>query len=209
MIRPPGRSGVAFSEAVDGDLRGDEEARAAAAAQLGLTQSWAGVVQVHGNVVVRVDGPGCSQEADALWTTVAGLPLAVYTADCYGVVLVAPSAVGVAHAGWRGVASGVVSALREDMTAGGHPPQSAILGPGIGPCCFEVGPEVADRFPRHTAETTWGTPSVDLGGAILDQLPGVEFWVAPGCTHHQSGWFSHRKTGTAERMATIGWLREG
>lgn len=206
MIQPPGWDGVAFSDDSDGDLRGDERARHAAARALGIEGRWATVRQVHGNDVRRVSQAGDAGEADALWTTTTRLPLAVFTADCYGVVLGASGSVGVAHAGWRGAAGGVVTNLISAMTAAGHPPRRAAIGPGIGPCCFEVGAEVAERFPTWVTTTSWGSTSVDLAAAVRSQLEGLEIWASDRCTVHDDGWFSHRGSGTSERMATIGWL---
>lgn len=207
MIRPPGWDGVAFSDRADGDLRGDPGARERAAHALEISEDWAMVRQVHGNVVKRVSRPGEAGEADALWTTQSGLPVAVFTADCFGVVLVAPGAVGVAHAGWRGADSDVVHRLVDEMSGSGHAPSRAAIGPGIGPCCFEVGPEVAERFEaRQIAETTWGTTSVDLPDVVTAQLGGLEVWSSDSCTFHEEGWFSHRQDGTSARMAAIGWL---
>jgi YfiH family protein len=165
------------------------------------------VNQVHGNRVHRVTGPGSAGDGDAVWTTVPGLPLAVLTADCHGVVLSGAGAVGIAHAGWRGVEEGVVPALVAEMTEAGAAPAAAAVGPGIGPCCFEVGPEVAARFPDHTSTTTWETESVDLAGAIRDQLAGLDVWVAGPCTFHDDGLFSYRRDGTRKRLASIAWLR--
>lgn len=207
MIRPPGRDGVAFSEVSDGDLRGDEQARREAADSLGIDPRWATVRQVHGNEVVRVSAPGERGEADALWTTTRGLPVAVFTADCFGVVVAAEEAVGVAHGGWRGTSSGVVSRLVEEMAGAGHSPYRAAIGPGIGACCFEVGHEVAERFPTWVRSTTWGTTSVDLKAAIRSELDGLEVYDSEECTFHGERFFSHRKSGTLERMAAIGWLR--
>lgn len=206
MIRPPGWDGVAFSEKSDGDIGSDGESRLAAARQLVIRPDWAEVSQVHGNTVTRVDQPGAAGEADALWTSEPGLPLAVFTADCFGVVLVSEGAVGVAHAGWRGAAAGVIERLSSVMATAGHPPSGAAVGPGIGPCCFEVGPEVAQEFDGHLAVTTWGTLSVDLPGVVAGQLGGLETWVSGGCTRHEKTWFSHRENGTPKRMAAIGWL---
>jgi len=206
MIRPPSRNGVAFSEASDGDLRGDSSARGRLSGTLGISAAWATVSQVHGGDVAFVEGPVDAGEADALWTTIAGLPLAVFTADCFGVVLHATGAVGVAHAGWRGADVGVVARLREEMRQAGHEPHRGEVGPGIQPCCFEVGPEVTSRFPDQTAETTWGTPSVDLAASISDQLVGIDLWSVTSCTLHEDRWFSHRRDGTLHRLATIGWL---
>jgi YfiH family protein len=187
-------------------MRGERSARVELARRLGIPDEWASVRQVHGSQARRVHQAGDAGEADALWTSRSGLPLAIYTADCLGVVLVADGAVGVAHAGWRGGASGVVAHLIDEMTEAGYPPQRAAVGPGIGPCCFEVGPEVASLFPDYVASTTWETPSVDLAGAVGRQLSGLDVWHAGGCTRHEDGWFSHRADGTTARMATIGWL---
>lgn len=206
MISPPGRQGVAFSEGSDGDLRGDSAARSRLSRSLGITEDWATVRQVHGRELIRVETPGDAGEADGLWTSERGLPLAVFTADCHGVVLHASDAVGVAHAGWRGVDAGVVGRLRSEMADAGHEPHLAEIGPGIGPCCFEVGPEVAGRFPATSAITTWGTTSVDLGLAVKSQLEGTDVWAVGSCTMHEAGWFSHRQDGTPWRLATVGWL---
>lgn len=207
MIEPPvATGGVAFSRASDGDLRNDGAARRVAASALGLTDQWATVRQVHGNTVLRVDGPGVAGEGDALWTTVAGLPLAIFTADCLGVVVHGPGAVGVAHAGWRGAAAGVVESLVTVMAGAGHPPHHAYVGPGIGPCCFEVGDDVATRFPQHLARTSWGTTSVDLRDAIESGLDGLRVWSVDGCTMHEPEWFSHRESGTTKRLAALGWI---
>ena len=125
MIRPPGKDGVAFSERGDGDLREDPDSRELLARALDVPAQWAWARQVHGADLVRVEGPGNAGEFDALWTTIPGLPLAIFTADCLGVVLKSDEAVGVAHAGWRGADAGVVPALREAMTRAGHEPRFA------------------------------------------------------------------------------------
>jgi hypothetical protein len=134
-----------------------------------------------------------------------GLPLAVFTADCVGVALVADGGVGVAHAGWRGVAAGVVPALMGAMTAAGYRPVRVAIGPTIGPCCYEVGSKVATRFGGHVSETTWGAVSVDLPAAVAAQLTGVQVWQAGICTRCADGYHSHRLDQTTKRMATIAW----
>lgn len=198
--------GVAFSERGDGDLRADEGARAEFSREVGIEESWAVVNQVHGSEVVLVDRPGNAGDADAIWTATSGLPVAVFTADCFGVVLESDGAVGVAHAGWRGSRAGVAAKLSSHMAEAGHPPRRAAIGPGIGPCCFEVGPEVASSFEDHLTETSWGTPSVDLVGLLRRQLEDLDIWVAAACTKHEARWFSHRRDATPERMAAVGWL---
>jgi len=199
--------GAAFSTAVDGDLRADLGARRVFATRLGIPEGWAAVRQVHGANVVRVHGPGDAGEADALFTSRRRLPLVVFTADCFGVALLGPRAVGIAHAGWRGASDGVVGSLRQAMDRAGVAPERACIGPGIRSCCFEVGPEVLARFESHQAKTTWGTPSVDIEGALRDELAGLEIVASGGCTRCDVGYFSHRRDGTRDRMAGVVWLQ--
>lgn len=203
MIRFPA---AVFTEAVDGDQRSDLAARARLSTALGIPSAWATVRQVHGSRVVEADRPGDLGEADGLFTTLTSLPLAVFTADCAGVVVQAEDGVGVAHAGWRGAEAGVVLHLVEAMRAEGLTPRTVLVGPSIGPCCFEVGSEVVARFPGAVARTTWGTPSIDLRKAVVDQLVDLEVTVVAGCTRHDPGWLSHRKDATPARMATVAWL---
>jgi purine-nucleoside/S-methyl-5'-thioadenosine phosphorylase / adenosine deaminase len=206
MIRPPGASGVVFTEASDGDILDDMSARRAMSVGLGISLDWATVHQVHGPDAIQVDSAGEWGQADAMWTEVRGLPLAVFTADCLGVVLMADDAVGVAHAGWRGIAAGVVGSVREAMTVAGHESSRVMIGPGIGACCFEVGPQVAARFESSVAHTTWGSESVDLVTALAPQLDGLEMWTSASCTRHDVRFFSHRRDGTRRRQAAIGWV---
>jgi hypothetical protein len=133
------------------------------------------------------------------------LPLAVFTADCLGVVLAGPASVGVAHAGWRGLAAGLLEATVGLMDRVDGPPRTAALGPSIGPCCFEVGDEVAELFPEDVATTSWGTTSVDLAGAAARVLGGIQLSRDRRCTACGGG-FSHRANGTPARLATLGWL---
>jgi YfiH family protein len=206
MIRPPGFRGAAFTSAHHGDLRHDLTARNVIAARLDIPDAWATVNQVHGGVVVEAPGPGLLGEADSIYTGRSGLPAAVFTADCLAVVLEADRGVGIAHAGWRGVVSGVVDNLRTAMETAGWTLLRSAIGPGIGPCCFEVGPEVAARFPANTTTTTWGTVSVDLPAAVAARLPGVDVWQAGACTRCSDEFYSHRRDATTARMAGIVWL---
>jgi YfiH family protein len=207
MMTPPGWGGVAFSESRDGDLRNDRSARASFSHQLGIHDEWATVRQVHGDRVVEASEPGTQGDADGIWTRRDGLPIAIFTADCFAVAALAPGAVGVAHAGWRGAAAGVVDRLIDAMTESGHRPEKLAIGPGIGPCCFEVGPDVSGQFPENQARTTWATGWVDLRGYLVSRAPvGIEVWTNGQCTKHQAGWFSHRGTGTSQRMAAVGWM---
>lgn len=206
MIRPPGMEGVVFSQSDEGDIRHDPAARSRLCDAAGIPTEWATVDQVHGSEVLRVDEPGGAGSADALWTSEPGLALAVFTADCFGVVITSPQAVGVAHAGWRGAAGGVVGRLRAEMAGAGHAPQAAAVGPGIGACCFEVGADVLQLFGGHRSRTSWETDSVDLRSAVHAQLEGLDPWLSDACTYHEDGLFSHRKDHAPERMAAVGWV---
>lgn len=198
-----------FTESGDGDLRGDLEARHRLSRLLGVPQQWAVVDQVHGSDVVDVSAAGSHGRADGLFTEMPDLPLVVFTADCLGVVLMADEAVGVAHAGWRGAAAGVVTALRRRFDSAGLEISRAVIGPHIRSCCFEVGPEVAARFPDNVTETTWGSTSVDLAGVIRAQLSGIEVEDFGACTFHEEAWFSHRRDSDPRRLATLVVRRSG
>jgi YfiH family protein len=199
--------GAAFTDAGDGDMRADPAARRLVSSRLGIDSEWATVTQVHGASVVRITASGDAGEADALFTDVPGLALAVFTADCLGVVVIGSGGVGVAHAGWRGAADGVVSSLIQEMEKAGLDPRFAYGGPAIGPCCFEVGPEVIARFPDEASSmTTWGTASVDLEASVRLQLGSVGFRPSGSCTRCDDGFFSHRRDTTPARLAAIGYV---
>jgi hypothetical protein len=202
----PPRAGVASSLAAAGDLRNDHAARGRFSAELGIPSAWATVRQVHGSHVVEATGAGDLGEADAIFTLRPLLPIAVFTADCAGVVLGADNGVGIAHAGWRGVVAGVVPALIAAMMDAGVVPRWAAIGPFINPCCFEVGTDVAALFEGNVATTSWGTVSVDLGRTLRGQLEGLETWQSGLCTFHDRSLFSHRRDATPARMAAVAWL---
>lgn len=195
MISPA--PGVVFTTAADGDMRRQRAARG----RVGVARDWATVRQVHGATVVSVDRSGDHGEADGLVTDTAGLPLAVFTADCLGIVLRGRSAVAVVHAGWRGLAAGVVE--RAVGILGEI--ESVFIGPHIRDCCFEVGPEVAELFEGHLGRTTAGTVSVDLAGAAAARLPRQPE-VVEVCTKCGIDTFSHRRDATGARMAAVGWI---
>lgn len=148
--------------------------------------------QVHGNAVHVVDSPGLAGDGDALVTARPDLVLLVTVADCCPVLFwdERRGIHGAAHAGWRGLVAGILPATVQGLADAGAPPPDlrAWIGPAIGPCCFEVGPEVAARFPERFRHPRDPRPHVDLPGAALAQLaelgldPGrVE--VAGDCTH--------------------------
>lgn len=205
MRRPVTITGAAFGDRADGDARSDVTARRRLSATLGIPEQWATVRQVHGSVVAVATAPTHLGDADAMITAQSGIPLVVATADCVPVVLGGETSVGVVHAGWRGVAAGVVPAALGRMVDLGDPATRAVVGPHIGPCCYEVGPEVVEAV-GHRARTSWGTASVDLGAAVTEQLDGFGVEQLGGCTHHDARYASYRRDGTSERQVTVAWL---
>ena len=133
--------------------------------------------QVHGTVVQEAPWEG-TPEADASVAVVPGLLLGIETADCLPVLLVDPRrrAVASAHAGWRGTASGVTSLTVAALVARGSDPGDllAALGPGIGPCCYQVGPELLQAFGPGSQEFfrpgRHGRPHLDVRAANRKQL---------------------------------------
>jgi YfiH family protein len=166
--------------------------------------------------VVTVTRPGdhAGAPADAAVTATPGCVLAVRTADCAPVVLLGRDAVGIVHAGWKGLVDGVVARAVEALEALGDPPVVAHLGPCIRAGCYEFdGPErelLADRFGDVVrATTTWGTPALDLAAGVhaaLDRAGVGEVHDTAGCTACDRRWFSHRARGEVERFATTVWL---
>ena len=176
--------------------------------------------QVHGAAVARVpveaagagfhDPAAALGPADILVTSARGLPLAVLVADCLPIVLVSDHLLAAVHAGWRGLAAGIVAraaAEFEDRSV-----VSAAIGPAIGPCHYEVGDEVVTAVDRGSG-----------GGAVVERRDGstalnlrataVRALVAAGirdvkvielCTACEPGrFYSHRRDGTTGRHAMV------
>jgi YfiH family protein len=125
--------------------------------------------QIHSDRVLVVESSGPQGERDALISNVPGIGLAIRTADCLPILLADPRnrAVAAVHAGWRGVVSEIVPKTVEAMHRqfGSNPEDLVVaVGPGIGLCCFEVGPEVALQFGFS------GRTKVDLVGTTCRQL---------------------------------------
>lgn len=196
------------------------ENRRRAAATAGLDPGrvmW--MEQVHGAEVAVVDDAEISPVAgvDALVTTGRGLALAVLVADCLPVLLAETDAgvVGVAHAGRRGLAGGIVGATVAAMRSLGADPAAvtAVVGPGIGPCCYEVGADVRDevigRVPETAARTVEGRPALDLPAGVVEELRRAGVRRASRvaiCTAEDPAYFSYRRDGVTGRFAGYVWL---
>lgn len=158
--------------------------------------------QVHGARVVEVAGPGHHPDCDALLTRVPGLALAVTTADCMSLLYVAPGAVVAAHAGWRGTVEGMPGAALAALCAAAGCAPSVVhvhIGPCIRGCCYEVGPEVAARFPAEALREGDGRSRLDLPVAARRALealgvPPASIHDTGACSACEPYWyFSHRR----------------
>ncbi|WP_443071287.1 peptidoglycan editing factor PgeF [Streptomyces sp. NBC_01465] len=221
-----GVSAVPYEELNLGGAVGDEASavlanRELAAKTLGLDPArvvW--MNQVHGRDVAVVDGPwgaGEPSAVDAVVTARRGLALAVLTADCTPVLLADPVAgiAAAAHAGRPGLVAGVVPAAVEAMVSLGADPARIVArtGPAVCGRCYEVPAdmrdEVARSVPEARAETSWGTPSVDVVGGVHAQLEalGVRDRQRSGvCTLESPDHFSYRRDRTTGRLAGYVWL---
>jgi hypothetical protein len=205
MIRPPGFAGAIFGNGASGDPRIDPEARHRFEDVIGSTPGWTWANQVHGSTVAVPERGGEVGDADALLTDDPATALVVATADCVPVIIEGERSVAVVHAGWRGMAEGVVAAAVTAMRDRGDRPVRSAIGPSIGPCCYEVGAEVLRAIPHH-GTTTWGTPSVDLWAAAEAQLADIAVWRADVCTFTDTTYRSHRRDGTTLRQVSVTWL---
>jgi polyphenol oxidase len=165
----------------------------------------AAIHQVHGTHVADAGSP--TPDADALVTTEAGVAPLVTVADCVPIVLIAPEAVGVVHAGWRGLHGGIVANAVRALRDRGATSVAAAVGPAIGPCCYEVGDELRAAFGTH--ERTLDLPAIaagQLAAAGVAEVHAVGLCTA--CTEQDGEplFFSHRRDrGVTGRQAGIAW----
>lgn len=171
--------------------------------------------QVHEAAVKRVTTPPAPADADEPFdgqaTALEGVATVVLTADCLPVALISCGAVAIVHAGWRGLAAGVlaegVTALRE---LGARGPVAAAIGPGAGVCCYETGPEVHTAFARHGTAVRAGD-HVDLKAVARRELKSAgvgEVHDVGLCTicADPALFFSYRRDGgVTGRQAGVAW----
>ena len=231
-LRQGGVSGGVWASLNLGGAVGDEPAAVAVnrerfADVLGARPVW--LRQVHGTAVRRLGAsdPGCDlPPADAAWTTEPGIACAVLVADCLPVLFAARdgSAVAAAHAGWRGLAAGVLEATVGALADGaGVAPQDLLawLGPCIGPQQFEVGADVLLAFgqdpaapdpqrfkprPRADGSARWLANLPLLARDRLRAVGLVDVSGADRCTVEDgSAFFSFRRDGVTGRLAAAVW----
>lgn len=240
-FRSGGVSGAPYASLNLGDHVGDSlesvaENRRRLRAAAGLPAEPAWLAQVHGTTVADLDAaadldgkvkgsggpanlaPGPVGPADAAFTRRRGRVCAILTADCLALVLTADSGdlVAAAHAGWRGLAGGVIESTVQALPVA---PEKlmAWLGPAIGPKHFEVGAEVREALlggdpgaDAAFATNARGRYMADLGALARRRLAtlGVSRIYGGGqCTYADGGrYFSHRRDGATGRQATLIWL---
>ena len=181
-----------------------EENRRLACESLGLPhERLAFNRQVHSPTVHRA-GPGTRGEpGDGLWTDEPHVPLLAMSADCLPIVITrsaSPRAIAVLHAGWRGLSEGVVAA---GVQALGNGPFAAVIGPAIGPCCYEVGPEVSELFDDDLTTNgrldLWTAADRALRAAGVERVGRVDL-----CTRdYPELFFSHRRDGRARGVQGV------
>ena len=204
-------------------LTGDEEDRvrknrSRLAKALGRTPE--GVVmgrQVHGTELRRHDGVQeprvyadvvrSPEEVDAHATSSPELTPLVMVADCLPIALVGPGGVAMAHCGWRGLAGGMIAKAAKAVQA-----EAAAIGPGIGPCCYEVGEEVLDAFADFDGVARGRMLDLTAVATALLERTGVTEVESSGlCTSSNPDlFFSHRRDGERTgRQAGLAWIDGG
>lgn len=190
-------------------------------AGLGLNREPFWLRQVHGNRVVVAGSTGTQEPADASYATEPGQTCAVLTADCLPVLFCdrAGTVVAAAHAGWRGLAAGVLETTLDRMLV----PRERVmawLGPAIGPRVFEVGDEVrtvfvdvdsgADVCFRESPRGRWLADLPQLASRRLRAAGVTGIHGGHWCTYeNREQFFSHRRDrGLTGRMATLIWLTQ-
>lgn len=164
-------------------------------AELGLDPDRLAVNRQRHTALVNRAGPGLRVTGDALWSDEAGQPVLALAADCVPIAIATtsgPPALAVVHAGWRGIASGVVEAAAAAL---GGSETAAIVGPSIGPCCYEVGVDVSARFDDDLTQgqllDLWAAAERALRRARVGSVERID-----RCTRcHSHEFFSHRATG--------------
>jgi hypothetical protein len=215
-VSPPPYEGLNLADHVGDDVAAVARNRALLRAMLPAEPKW--LKQVHGAIVARADEMDTPVEADASVAFDPGVVCAVLTADCLPVLFCdrAGTRVAAAHAGWRGLAAGVLEASVAAMQC--SPAEIlAWLGPAIGPQAFEVGEEVREAFvrdlPAASAAFVPGQPGkwlADIYALARLRLAraGVNAVYGGGlCTYTDAArFYSFRRDKTTGRMASLIWL---
>jgi len=185
-----------------------------------LPQSPKWLTQIHGTTVVDADELTGSPQADASVARKAGTVCAIMIADCLPILFTnrSGSVVAAAHAGWRGLASGVIANTVQALGAAGAPPDElmAYIGPGIGPGAFEVGADVYAAFTTNDADTArafkphtpgkWLADLFALARRALARAGVTQVYGGGLCTVSDPlRFYSYRRDKVTGRMAALIW----
>ena len=163
--------------------------------------------QVHSPTVHRAGPTTRGLPGDGLWTDEPQLPILAMSADCLPIAITrteSPRAIAVLHAGWRGLSEGVVAAGVHALGSGSL---AAVIGPAIGPCCYQVGPDVSEPFTaafgpdvlRGRKLDLWSAADHALRGAGVEEVERVDL-----CTRdYPQLFFSHRRDGRARGVQGV------
>ena len=197
---------------------------------------WVMVREVHGVEAIRVgaatspdlNGPGTNGPGrngwplagvgDVLVTAEPDVPIAIWAADCAPIAIFGATGTTVGiHAGWRGLAAGIIDVGIAQLADRGERPVVAVLGPVIHPCCYEFGDDdlrlVARGIavdPEHIAgRTAQGALALDVPAAVRSALErrGVAVVATGSCTGCSDRWFSHRRRRDEGRHALVAWTQ--
>ncbi len=160
--------------------------------------------QVHSSTVLRARAAMRGERADGLWSDEPGVSMLAMSADCLPIAIVrtdGPRALAVLHVGWRGLTGGIIAAGAAAL--GEAAAKAAIVGPAIGPCCYEVGAEVSALFdPDLTVDgklDLWSAAERALHVAGVERVERVDL-----CTRcHPQLFFSHRRDGHARGVQGV------
>lgn len=199
-------------------------------------QAMVHVNQMHGTSVVEIgprgnaSGDEATADADGMWSSSAAVVLAVKAADCAPVWVadIASQRFALVHAGWRGVADGIIVSALKALSARGTSVEelTVAVGPHLRPCCFEVGPEVARRFAHvagavlpadrlKSARQRTDSVALDLSAAIRASLIGAgvrdeQVFAATACTRcHPELFHSYRRNGSGGPLMAAVAARRG
>jgi YfiH family protein len=218
--RLPAGAGTAVELCVtdrhDGDFCVDAPADELAERRRGVFDGeWTWLRQVHGSDVTVVESPGgcAGTDGDAAVTGLLGAVLCVQTADCVPIVVVGDHAVGVIHAGWRGLVAGVVDRGVEALRTIGSSRLQAVIGPCIRPGHYEFGADELARVEAAVggvcrAETVAGSLALDMAAAttLVLHRAGVDIVDDLGFDTADERFFSHRVRGDVGRQITAARL---
>ena len=224
---------VAMSEIIDGDMAiNDLKTREKSIQEASLSlvehnaglaipssQHWSFLTQIHGskNIEVKENESVLGLEGDALFTAQERKVLTIQVADCVPIALVSDSgAIAAIHAGWKGLLNGVIENASEVLQDKFPGDQAAVIGPHIGPCCYEYGRKDLDSFIELSGAsvagvTDFSTDSLNLMAIVrvILEKRGIELvFRDDSCTSCDSKFWSYRASGTQKRQSLLAWIEK-